>query len=375
VSTIERVETFPLRYPEPHDGGKLRHITLARVETDDGAVGWGECISQWPEAALAVRTLVDRGLGDLLVGEDPSDPRRLWEKLQAHAYWHGRGGIVSFANSALDAAVWDVAGKLAGKPAHALLGEQRHESFRACASIILDTLDLEHTAEQFAGFRERGYTLAKGGWGLVVEAGFGLDPDRDVQIAGTIRQAVGDEFDFVLDVSAHGRWTPEHAAAMARRLEEFRLFWFEDLLPHWDIDGWRHVSEATATPLTTGERCWTVPDYRLLAESGAIAHVLIDPGRVDGLTGMSEAGAAVAEHGVSVVPHSWSSAINTAAALHAMACMPNAHVFELKPNPSPMQHELVAVPFEQRDGRIAVPDAPGLGIEVDEGTVRRYAFD
>ena len=85
--------------------------------------------------------------------------------------------------------------------------------------------------------------------------------------------------------------------------------------------------------------------------------------------------AAVAEHGVSVVPHSWSSAINTAAALHAMACMPNAHVFELKPNPSPMQHELVAVPFEQRDGRIAVPDAPGLGIEVDEGTVRRYAFD
>ena len=143
MATIVRVEAFPLRYPEPHDSGNLRYVTLARVETDDGAVGWGECISQPPEAALAVKTLIDRGLGDLLVGEDPSDPRRLWGKLQGHAYWHGRGGVVSFANSALDQAVWDVAGKLAGKPAHALLGQQQNRDFRACASIILDTLDLE----------------------------------------------------------------------------------------------------------------------------------------------------------------------------------------------------------------------------------------
>ena len=375
MATIVRVEAFPLRYPEPHDGGKLRHVTLARVETDDGAVGWGECISQPLEAALAVKTLIDRGLGDLLVGEDPSDPRRLWDKLQGHAFWHGRGGVVSFANSALDTAVWDVAGKLAGKPVHALLGEQQHRDFRACASIILDTLDLEHTAEQFADFRARGYTCAKGGWGLVPEAGFGLDAERDLTIAQTIREAVGDEFDFALDVSAYGNWTVDHAIEMTSRLEPFRLYWFEDPLPHWEYEGYRQLSESTDTAITTGERCWNVQDYQALAETGALAHVLIDPGRVDGLTGMWEAAMAVAERGVTVIPHSWSSALNTAAALHVMASIPNPHVFELKPNPSPMQHELVAVPLDQHDGRMAVPEGPGLGVEVDEDTVRRYSFD
>ena len=207
------------------------------------------------------------------------------------------------------------------------------------------------------------------------EAGFGLDAERDLTIAQTIREAVGDEFDFALDVSAYGNWTVDHAIEMTSRLEPFRLHWFEDPLPHWEYEGYRRLSESTDTAITTGERCWNVQDYRALAETGALAHVLIDPGRVDGLTGMWEAAMAVAERGVTVIPHSWSSAINTAAALHVMASIPNPHVFELKPNPSPMQHELVAVPLDQHDGRVAVPEGPGLGIEVDEDTVRRYSFD
>ena len=127
-------------------------------------------------------------------------------------------------------------------------------------------------------------------------------------------------------------------------------------------------------PLVTGERCWTVTDYDRLAGSGVVDHVLIDPGRVQGVTGMLAAATAAGEHGVGVIPHSWSSAINMAAALHVLAVAPTTHVFEIKPNPSPMHDELVQEPFKMVDGVVKVPNSPGLGIEVNEEVVRKYAY-
>src|SRR2546423_8716473 len=112
MPSIARTEAFPLRYPEPNDANRDRYVTLARIETDDGAVGWGECISQWPEAALSVKTVIDVGFTPLLLGAEPSDPGRLWQAMRAHAFWHGHGGIVSVAISALDMAVWVLAGRI-----------------------------------------------------------------------------------------------------------------------------------------------------------------------------------------------------------------------------------------------------------------------
>jgi len=374
VSIITRVEALPLRYPEPHDAGRLRHITLVRMETDDGVVGWGECISQWPEAGFAVKALIDEGFAEVLIGQDATAPRERYADLERRTYWHGRGGIASFAISALDMAVWDIAGKIAGLPVHAMLGQgDARTELRACASIILDTLDLEHTREQFADYRARGYTAVKGGWGLEPTAGFGFDTDRDVRIAATIRDAVGPDVDIALDVSALAGWDADRAIATAKRLAEFDLAWLEDALPHDDLAAWARLRPEAPMRLTTGERCWTTADYRRLAESGSLDLVLIDPGRVEGISGMLAAALEVGSRGVGVVPHSWSSAINTAAALHVLAVAPTTHVFELKPDPNPMQHELISSPFEMIGGTIAVPQGPGLGIDVDEDAVRRYA--
>src|SRR3954452_5492737 len=195
TTTIARIEAFPLRYQEPHDSMRDRYVTLARIETDDGAVGWGECISQWPESALAVKTIVDRGLAPLLLGRDPTRVRELWQTMRDHAFWHGHGGIVSFAVSALDTALWDLTGKVTGLPVHTLLGGKLHDRVRVCASVILNTLDLDATAAEFDDYRRRGYTAVKGGWGQVPEAGFGTDEERDVAVARTIREAVGPDVD------------------------------------------------------------------------------------------------------------------------------------------------------------------------------------
>ena len=95
---IVRIEAFPLKYPEPHDSGKPRYITLVRVESDDGAFGWGECISQWPEAALAVKVIVDRGLAPLLKDRDAFQIRSLWELMRFHTTWYGTGGEIGRAS-------------------------------------------------------------------------------------------------------------------------------------------------------------------------------------------------------------------------------------------------------------------------------------
>src|SRR5437762_4634351 len=164
MSSIARIEAFPLRYPEPNDANRDRYVTLARVETDDGAVGWGECISQWPESALAVKTIVDRGLAPLLTGKDPRDVRRRWLEMRDHSFWIGMGGTVTFAVSAVDTALWDLAGKLAGLPVHRLLGGKLLDPVRAAASRIWDPGDPDVTAAPFAACRQPGCPRLHGGW-------------------------------------------------------------------------------------------------------------------------------------------------------------------------------------------------------------------
>jgi L-alanine-DL-glutamate epimerase-like enolase superfamily enzyme len=374
MTSIARVESFPLRYPEPHDSNRDRYVTLARIQTEDGVVGWGECISQWPEAALAVKTVIDVGLSPLLRGQDPRDPRRLWGAMRGHAFWHGFGGIVSFAISALDMAIWDLAGKIAELPVHRLLGGKLHDRVRACASVILNTLDLGALQDEFHNYRERGFTAVKGGWGQVPEAGFGTDSKRDLLIARLLRETLGEDVSLALDVSARAAWTAPHAVWMARRLEEYNLGWLEDPLHHEDCDGYRRLRASVSTPIATGERCWTLDDYRRLVRSGGVDIILVDPGRVEGISAMTEIVQDAATARLRFVPHSWSSALNTAAALNVFAASVNGHVFEVKPNPSPMQHELVTDPIEQRAGWIEVRDLPGLGVAVDEDAVRRYSF-
>lgn len=371
---VKSVRAYPLRYPEPHDNMRQRAITLARIETDDGIVGWGECIPQWPEAALAVQVLIERGFASLLEGRDATEVRRTRQELSQQAFWYGGGGIASFAISAIDTALWDIAGKAAELPVHSLLGGKVADRVRVCASVILNTLDLDALGQEFADYASRGYTAIKGGWGRDPQAGFGMDERRDLTVARTVRAAIGPNTGLAFDVSARANWTSAHAVRMARRLEEFDLIWLEDALHHEDVDGYRRLRRATELSLATGERAWNLHDYRRLIRSNVIDIVLIDPGRAEGITGMKEAADEAANSGVHLVPHSWSSAINTAAALHVFASCHNALVFELKPNDSPMQHELVTAPFVQKDGFLRVPQSPGLGVDVDESVVARYTF-
>jgi len=372
---IARIEAFPLKYPEPHDSGKPRYITLVRVEGDDGAFGWGECISQWPEAALAVKVIIDRGLFPLLKGRDAFEIRSLWELMRLHSTWYGTGGIATFAISAIDIALHDLKGRALGIPVYQLLGGKVTPKLRAVASVILDMVNIDATAAEFAGYVAQGYTAVKGGWGKSADTAFGLDAERDLLLVRKVREAIGPKVAFMVDVGTHVKWDVAHAIRMTRRFEEYGIHWIEEPLPPNDFDGYLRLRQAIQTLIATGEKGWTVQEFQRMIDFGIADFLMPDVGKAEGITGVKQVIESAALKHQFYNPHSWSSAINTAASLHLCASASNAIFFELKPNVNPMQHELAEKPFDQVNGFVGVPEGPGLGITVREDVVRKYLFE
>jgi L-alanine-DL-glutamate epimerase-like enolase superfamily enzyme len=243
----------------------------------------------------------------------------------------------------------------------------------ACASTILATDDLDRVGREFAGFVADGYRFVKGGWGHDLSIAFGLDEARDVAVARAVRDAIGPDVEMIVDVVALAGWDSSHAIRMARRLDDAcRLYWLEDPLLEHDLDGYRRLHAAVDVRICTGEKGWHAAHYRSLIESGAVDVIMVDPGKAEGVTGAWGVITMAAAAGRAWNAHSWSSALNTAASIHLAVSAPNTLIFEVKPVPSPMQHELVRTPIDQVDGWVRPPDGPGLGVEVDEAVVSRY---
>ena len=145
-----------VRYPEPNDSGAIRHLTLCRIEADDGTVGWGEAVTSWPDACRATEAMIDGIATELVVGRDPLDNVDIWRSCRRRAWWYGnRGGISSFALSAIDIALWDLKGKLLGVPVVQLLGGAHHERLPAIASTHPTAASLEAGGRPARALRHR----------------------------------------------------------------------------------------------------------------------------------------------------------------------------------------------------------------------------
>jgi L-alanine-DL-glutamate epimerase-like enolase superfamily enzyme len=372
---ITRVDAFPIAYPEPHYRGIVRYLTLVRIETDAGVVGWGEANVRFREAALATRVLVEEGCGPRVVGRDPLDGDALWQELCAHAFWYGVEGIAAFAISAIDMALWDVRGKLLGSPVADLLGDPCRQAIPATAAIIFDMDDLEWTLHEYRSFRDEGYRIVKGGGGLRPDALIGQDRRRDLTFLREIREVIGDELSLVVDLAnVHGAWDTETAIERCREWEQFDLRWIEQPLLPSDLAGYARLRSSIATPIGTGEDEWSPETYARLIESQGVDVVQLDPGRCLGISGCRAVVKLVEQAGLRFSAHSWSSALNTAASLHLLALSERGDAIDFKPHRSPVQHELVADPWVQQAGQLALRDEPGLGVTVLEDVVGRLRF-
>jgi len=374
--TIKRIEAFPLAYAEPHYRGMERCVTLVRIEADDGTVGWGEAISQFHVASRATKLLVEEAFAPLLLGEDPLEIERLWQTMCTDAYWYGVEGIAAFAISAIDMALWDLKGKLLGQPVATLLGGRLKEAVPAMASIIFDMDDLDWTLGEFQFLKDDGYRVVKAGWGMRPDSVFGADAKRDLHYLEAVREVIGDELSLIVDTpGARGLWDVPTAIRRFREWERFDLRWIEQPLRPADLAGYARLRACGfATPIGTGEDEWSPETYQRIIDAGAADVLQLDPGRCLGITGCREVVKMIEAAGLRYSMHSWSGALNTAASIHIVAISAAGDTTDFKPHESPLQHELVADPWQHEDGLLRVRDAPGLGVEVVPEAVERFSF-
>jgi len=367
---ITDVKVKHLRVPQKSRSA-APDVVLVGVETDEGITGIGEAcaLSEKGEAALAVKDVVEVGLRPYLVGENPLEIGRIWEKLYGYSEWYGRRGIAIYALSCLDVALWDITGKALDVPISILLGGRFREKIKVYASILFDMENFDATVDNAKSEVRKGYTAIKFGWGQTQETSFGLDADKDEAIVRTLREQLGDKVDIMVDVGRFVNWSIGYAIKMARRLSKYNVFWLEEPLPQEDPDAYAELTRASDVYIAAGEGEYTRYGFRDWITKRAVDILQPDVTKAGGLTEARRIADLCQLWNIMMVPHGFSSAINVAANLQLVASMPNAFLLEFRKTPSPLISRLIKKPFEAEDGYLKIPDGPGLGVELNESTV------
>jgi L-alanine-DL-glutamate epimerase-like enolase superfamily enzyme len=366
---IHSIEAIPVSYPEPNDFNALRHLCLCKVTADDGQVGWGESITQFPEASFAVKALID-GLAPNLVGRDPVHTEAIWRDTKQQGWWYGYGGgLHSYAVAAVDIALWDLKGKALGCSVLDLLGGPVHERLPAIASCHAHYESIPDMVDEAQDWLSTGLQGVKVGFGKRGNARLGYEHDRDVEYVRAMREGLGPERMIMVDCGIAVRWDVNAAVRRVQAMEEYGLSWIEEPLGAWDPEGYANLRGKSSTPLAYGEKEWTLEGFERVLATGTVDVVGVDPGRAEGITGFKKVCDRVEAYQRQANAHAWSSAIVTAASLAISFSSPACKLFELKPLRNPMQHDLVPAPFDHVDGWMYPPTGPGLGIEVIEDVV------
>lgn len=355
-------------------GGYAGYQVVVRVETDEGITGWGECCtgSEYGEAAEAVKVLIQRGFARRLKGLNPAEYRKIWEKLYRDTVWFGRRGLVIFALSGLDTALVDITAKARGVSVCKLLGGQFRESVPLYASLLFDMDDPEATAKKGLEYVKNGYTGVKYGWGMVPEKAFGRNPEKDEQILEVIRKSFGKDVKLMVDVGRYVTWDADYAIQMVNRFRKYDPFWIEEPLPQDDIEGYVKLTSAVDTTIAAGECLYTAYDFFDVIQRHALDLVQPDVSKVGGMSEAKRIIDFAYKNKVAYVPHNWSTAINSAASLNLAASSPAGFLMEFKQEPNPLVSEIIKHPFKISRGAMAVPDEPGLGIEIDLDAIEKY---
>ncbi|RFU83903.1 mandelate racemase/muconate lactonizing enzyme family protein [Streptomyces triticagri] len=372
---VTAVETIPVAHPEPNDAGSTRHLLFVRITDADGRVGWGEAVTMWPEATRATAVLVD-ALAELVIGREAQEHAAIHRELQRHTWWYGHGGLAAFAVSALDIALWDLAGRQTGTGLVELLGGAVHTTMPALVSCHAAEADLDRMAATMASWVDRHRAVGiKVGFGKRGEARLGVDERRDVAFVSALRRELGPDRSIMIDIGAAVEWDVPTAIRRTRAFEEFGVDWIEEPLGADHPEGYAELRARTATRIAYGEREWTPRGIRRIARTGTVDVVGVDPGRCEGVTGWLAAAGHCRAAGCEINAHAWSGAVISAASLALSLVSPHCHQFELKPLDSPMQHELVAEPLAPIEGGFTALRGPGLGIEVRQDVLDRYRTD
>lgn len=367
-SITPRHLSVPLEEPIPASVARpVTHelaVHLVRVECDDGTVAWGEA---WLKDAEPPREALAEALDlltPLLLGADPLDRGALWERMVDRLLAADEplaGGAAAL--SALDIALWDLAGRSVELPVFRLLGGRRIERLDAYATgIYLEEPSI--AAEKARRILDQGFRAIK------IKAGAGVE--RDIEVLEAVREAVGIEVPLLVD--ANQAYERDEAMALGAALDRHEVFWYEEPTPPGDWSDYVALRHANDTPIAGGETLRSPGAFLRAFQAGALDVAMPDVRLCGGITGMMKIAELARWMGVRISPHNWSSPIGAIASGHAAVTIPGCLMTELEATPTPVSERLISPPLRLIDGFLALPEGTGLGVTVDESFVDQFAI-
>ncbi|MEM3694302.1 MAG: galactonate dehydratase [Candidatus Bathyarchaeia archaeon] len=348
--------------------GYARNWTIVKVETDSGIYGLGEATLEGKEESV---TAAIRELGSYLIGRDPFHIEHHWQVMYRGGFWIG-GPVVLSAASGLEQALWDIVGKSLGQPIYNLLGGPCRDRIRVYTHV--GGQSPEEFAERGRQLVEKGFTALKFDpiigphWGTVKPEVF----RRAIKITEALREAVGE--DVALMVHEHGNLSPSTAIALARALEPYNPFWFEEPVQPENIDAMAEVARSTKIPIASGERLYTRFGFRELFEKRAVSIAQPDPCHAGGILECRKIAAMAETYYISIAPHNPYGPVAVAVSVQLDACMPNFLIQEYASYHRGEHNDILLNPPKVEDGYISVPKEPGLGIRLNEEAIEKYPY-
>lgn len=355
----------------------MRNWVFVKVETDqDGLYGWGEATLEWKTAGV-VGSVED--IGRLLVGEDPRRIEHLFQIMTRQYFW--RAGIEGMtAISGIEQALWDIKGKWLDVPVYELLGGRVRDRVRVYNHLgggQMNVMYESETPEQFAenalSIKEDGYTAIKF---MAVPRTEPVEGTGSVRLAAryveAIRDAVGPEMDLMVDL--HARTWPAMAIQYCHALEPYGLYFFEEPCSTDDIDATEEVTRKARIPIATGERLVGLRQFRDLIARRACHIIQPDLSHCGGLWEARKIASMAEAHSIAVAPHNPNGPVATAAAVHFALATPNWVIQEAITNDVPWRNDVVINPVVVENGYVAVPEQPGLGIDINEKEAAKHPF-
>ena len=371
---IAAVEALVLRQKDVDDriADGSQDDLLIRITTEDGIVGYGEVDSS-PEVVKAAIDAPNShanamGLRHVLLGQDARDIDGLWRRMYRASIYYGRRGPAVHAMSGIDIALWDIKGKAAGKPVHALLGGAKRKRVKAYASTLMP-----ETEAEVRGVVERlgraGFRAIKLGWGPL-----GKDAVHDVRLCRAAVEAGAGAIEILIDAGLGYGADATRALPVARALEEMGVVWLEEPFEPDALDAYRQLADAVGLRIASGEHEATRWGFLELVERGGVDVVQPDVTRCGGIGESLRIAELAAARGALCVPHAWKSGIIKAASLQVNAVLPEALYQEYCVAETPIARSLTRETFPlDSEGFVAVPETPGIGVEIDQDFVARYA--
>ena len=378
LQDLDIIVTAP---PAPGWGG--RYWILVKLTTDTGIVGWGECYTSsiGPNAMQPViRDLFERYFLD----ENPENIERLFRRVYSSGFTQRPDLTVMGAFSGLEIACWDILGKHRERPVWALLGGVMNERIRAYSYLYpLAHHDLddfwnspEMAAQSALDLVDRGYTAVKfDPAGPYTMRGGHMPAMRDIELSvafcKAIRDAVGSRADLLF--GTHGQFSTAGAIRLGQALEPYSPLWFEEPIPPDNLLEFKKVAEAVRIPVATGERMTTKAEFATLLQTGGAAILQPALGRAGGIWEMKKLAAIAEVFNAQMAPHLYAGPIEWAANIHLAASIPNLLIIETIE--TKFHHDLISGSIQVENGFVQAPQAPGLGIEVNEALARAHPFD